>query len=321
MTLNLALVEGVFRSVDAGKSWIPLSDGNLTDRKIRAITAVENTLFAGTDNGLYRFNIDTWERLAIRPAEMSENKLAIHALAVDEHRLYVAAGDELTNQNQIGMQLKSSMTGNARWSLYRSTDRGDSRKKMGSKLEKVESSIEEENGKHIAVITVKEHSASRSSGSFTAYPMIRFNRVSGWKLGTTVKMDLARARFLNGMPTSNIFGYAGYGFGDKIIDYEIGVKLNGIYKLLSCEVKTELEKVYLNYPDTQMFVIRPVGFDLDPEKVPETITTFQELLLFFDKHDLYGKRYSFETFEITEPQYIIFPNHLNGLINTINRKW
>jgi RNA polymerase sigma factor (sigma-70 family) len=126
MTLNLALVEGVFRSVDAGKSWIPLSDGNLTDRKIRAITAVENTLFAGTDNGLYRFNIDTWERLTIRPAEMSENKLAIHALAVDEHRLYVAAGDELTNQNQIGMQLKSSMTGNARWSLYRSTDRGDS---------------------------------------------------------------------------------------------------------------------------------------------------------------------------------------------------
>ena len=126
MAINLALVEGVFRSVDAGKSWIPLSDGNLTDRKIRAITAVENTLFAGTDNGLYRFNIDTWERLTIRPAETSENKLAIHALAVDEHRLYAAAGDELTNQNQIGMQLKSSMTGNDRWSLYRSTDQGDS---------------------------------------------------------------------------------------------------------------------------------------------------------------------------------------------------
>ena len=97
------------------------------------------------------------------------------------------------------------------------------RKKMGSKLETVESSIEEENDKHIAVITVKEHSSLRSSGSFTAYPMIRFNRVSGWKLGTTVKMDLARARFLNGMPTSNIFGYTGYGFGNKIIDYEIGI--------------------------------------------------------------------------------------------------
>ena len=97
------------------------------------------------------------------------------------------------------------------------------RKKMGSKLENVASSVKEENGRHIAVITVKERSSSRSSGSFTTTPMIRFNRVTGWKLGTTAEMDLARARFLNGMPTSNIFGYAGYGFGNKIMDYEIGI--------------------------------------------------------------------------------------------------
>ncbi|RKU19113.1 hypothetical protein C6500_11820 [Candidatus Poribacteria bacterium] len=125
ITLNLAFVEGVYRSVDAGKSWIPLNDGNLTDRKIRAIAAVGNTLFAGTDSGLYRRDMDTWEKLTIRPAEMSENQLAIHALAVDEHRLYVAAGDELTNQNQRGRQLRASMTGNDPWSLYRSTDQGD----------------------------------------------------------------------------------------------------------------------------------------------------------------------------------------------------
>ena len=97
------------------------------------------------------------------------------------------------------------------------------RKKMGSKLENVASSVKEENGRHIAVITVKERSSSRSSGSFTTTPMIRFNRVTGWKLGTTAEMDLARARFLNGMPTSNIFGYASYGFGNKIMDYEIGI--------------------------------------------------------------------------------------------------
>ena len=126
MAINLALVEGVFRSVDAGKSWIPLNDENLAGRKIRAIAAVENTLFAGTDSGLYRLSANTWEKLTIRPAEMSENQLAIHALAVDEHRLYVAAGDEVTNQNQIGMQLRSSLTGSAQWSLYRSTDQGDS---------------------------------------------------------------------------------------------------------------------------------------------------------------------------------------------------
>ena len=125
VTMNLALVEGVFRSVDAGKSWIPLNDENLAGRKIRAIAAVENTLFAGTDSGLYRLNTGTWERLTIRPAEMSENQLPIHALAVDEHRLYVAVGDEITNQNQFGMQLRASLTGNGQWSLYRSTDQGN----------------------------------------------------------------------------------------------------------------------------------------------------------------------------------------------------
>ena len=97
------------------------------------------------------------------------------------------------------------------------------RKKTDSKLEKVESSVKEENGRHTAVITVKERTSSRSSGSFTANPMIRFNRVSGWKLGFTSKIDLARARLSNGMPTSNIFTYVGYGFGNKITDYEIGI--------------------------------------------------------------------------------------------------
>ena len=97
------------------------------------------------------------------------------------------------------------------------------RKKMGSQLEKVESSVKEENGRHIAVITVQERSSSRSSGSFTANPMLRFNRVAGWKLGSTLEMDLARARFPNGMPTSHLFGFVGYGFGNKITDVEIGV--------------------------------------------------------------------------------------------------
>ena len=100
---------------------------------------------------------------------------------------------------------------------------GTLRKKMGAKLEVVESSVREKNGKHIAVITVKERASSRSPGSFAMNPMIRFNRVTGWKLGTTVQRDLARARFSNGMPTSHIFGYAGYGFGNKITDVEIGI--------------------------------------------------------------------------------------------------
>ena len=52
--LYLGLTDGVFRSVDAGKSWTSLDDGNLADREIRAITAIENIVFVGTDKGLYR---------------------------------------------------------------------------------------------------------------------------------------------------------------------------------------------------------------------------------------------------------------------------
>ena len=62
ITMYLGLVDGVFRSVDAGKSWTPLDDGNLADRKIQAIAAIENTVFVGTDKGLYRHTSGGWEQ-------------------------------------------------------------------------------------------------------------------------------------------------------------------------------------------------------------------------------------------------------------------
>ena len=54
----LGLVDGVYRSIDAGKFWTSLNDGDLTDRKIRALAAIENSVFVGTDSGLYRHNSD-----------------------------------------------------------------------------------------------------------------------------------------------------------------------------------------------------------------------------------------------------------------------
>ena len=74
------------------------------------------------------------------PADKRGEKLTIHALAASEHRLYVAAGWEFTNQ--IGDQFKAIMTGDNWWSLYRSTDLGDTwygidpRKKTENKSEK-----------------------------------------------------------------------------------------------------------------------------------------------------------------------------------------
>ena len=117
----LALMNGVYHSKDGKTSWVVLKDG-MAAEKIRALTAVENTVFAGTNSGLYRLNAEKWELLTVGPADKPEQKLTIHALAAEAHRLYVAAGWELTNQ--IGDR-KTIMTGPNWWSLYRSTDLGD----------------------------------------------------------------------------------------------------------------------------------------------------------------------------------------------------
>ena len=119
ITMYLGLVNGVFRSVDAGKSWTSLDDGNLADRKIQAIAAIENTVFVGTDNGLYRHSSGGWEQL---PVGEPEN---IRALASAEHRLYVAAGEAFKSKNlSISISIASRSYGSL--SLYRSTDLGDS---------------------------------------------------------------------------------------------------------------------------------------------------------------------------------------------------
>ena len=116
----LGLDDGIFRSVDAGKSWTSLNNEALADRKIRAITAIENTLFVGTDSGLYRRNSEGWHLL---PVGESEN---IRALASAEHRLYVAVGKTDKNQtisSSVSISVRFSETS---LSLYRSTDLGDS---------------------------------------------------------------------------------------------------------------------------------------------------------------------------------------------------
>ena len=121
----LALMDGVYHAKDGKASWVPLKDG-LDANRIHALAAVENTVFAGTDNGLYRLRLGagTWESVSIRPEGVSTEKSTIYALIVAEHRLYVAAGEAFTNR--IEMQSKSGMTDDAWWSLYRSTDSGNS---------------------------------------------------------------------------------------------------------------------------------------------------------------------------------------------------
>ena len=119
--MYLGLAGGVFHSVDAGKSWTPVSD-QLANKKIRAITAIDNVVFVGTDSGLYRRNSAGWTLLPVDEDHKTRN---IRAVASAEHRLYVAVGEKVVNKD-FGFVLPSRMVWETSLSLHRSTDLGDS---------------------------------------------------------------------------------------------------------------------------------------------------------------------------------------------------
>ena len=118
----LALTGGVYYSKDGKTSWVALKDG-MAAEKIRALAAIGNTVFAGTDKGLYRLNIERWKPLQVPvgPADMHGQRPAIHALAASKNRLYVAAGEASTYQTGAQTKLVRFW-----WTLHRSTDLGDS---------------------------------------------------------------------------------------------------------------------------------------------------------------------------------------------------
>ena len=118
----LALTGGVYYSKDGKTSWVTLKEG-MAAEKTRALAAIGNTVFAGTDKGLYRLNTERWKLLQVPvgPADMHGRRPVIHALAASKNRLYVAAGEASTNQT--GTPIKSVRFW---WTLHRSTDLGDS---------------------------------------------------------------------------------------------------------------------------------------------------------------------------------------------------
>ena len=136
IAIYLALTDGIYRSEDSGKSWIPLNNG-LANRRIRALAAVENTVLAGTDEGLYRFNAGIWKRLSLTHTNGDGQKVVIHALAAAGHRLYAVVGKQATSR--VDGTVKATMMHDTWWYLYRSTDLGDTwyavnpRKKLETK--------------------------------------------------------------------------------------------------------------------------------------------------------------------------------------------
>ena len=124
----LTLNEGIFRSDDVGNSWTNMNDGldnRLTaDGEICTLRVSQDTLFAGTYLGIYRFRAETWEHLQLP----LDNTVIVNCLAVSEDNIYVAAkvnimegdGTPLENYHNLCDISKDS------WWVLRSTDGGDS---------------------------------------------------------------------------------------------------------------------------------------------------------------------------------------------------
>ena len=133
--MYLALANGVFHSVDTGKSWTSVSEP-LVNKEIRAITVIEDVVFVGTDAGLYRLNSEGWTLLPVDEDHKTRN---IRAMASAKHRLYVAVGDKIVNKD-FGLALPSRLVWETSLSLYRSTDLGESWQTLDFKKTKTESS-------------------------------------------------------------------------------------------------------------------------------------------------------------------------------------
>ena len=96
ITMYLALQDkGVFCSTDAGEQWVLLNDG-LIGRTISTMAAIADTVFVGTDSGLYRLDAGVWVRLLVDVSG------SIYSLVVSEDDLYIGTGPDFRTLQQIG---------------------------------------------------------------------------------------------------------------------------------------------------------------------------------------------------------------------------
>ena len=115
MTMYLILRTEVFRSEDVGNQWHPIGKGLRTDNipagdfRIWDALAIDNTLYVGTRQGLFRFT-DDWEKLPVPTSH------GIKSLAATEYRLYI--GTIVNPQRAPGWSPYAS--------VFYSTDLGDS---------------------------------------------------------------------------------------------------------------------------------------------------------------------------------------------------
>ena len=107
---------GIFRSEDNGKTWQAINDGLMIGvGDIGSIVNIQDTLFVGTGNGLYRLSADSWQRVEF-PVSVGR----IRSAAATEEKLYVVAEMAGTDPRKVSRGLQRA------WSIFRSTDLGSS---------------------------------------------------------------------------------------------------------------------------------------------------------------------------------------------------
>ena len=117
--------EGLFLSTDEGKQWTPL-DNEIADSGINAIDVIENTVFVGTNQGLYRLRSETREKVSL------DTTKAILSLSVSGNNLYVGTGSAISElksllENSIEDLMEEIMNNtDPRWEVFHSTDLGES---------------------------------------------------------------------------------------------------------------------------------------------------------------------------------------------------
>ena len=101
----LVFEKHIFRSEDVGKSWIPMMQdlyayitkmNGAPDISISDAVALDNVVFVGTNQGLYRVTTDDWELLPLYGPQF------INALIATESKLYVIAGPDFTRSALSG---------------------------------------------------------------------------------------------------------------------------------------------------------------------------------------------------------------------------
>lgn len=102
--MYLVLTDGVFRSTDIGSTWHAFNDG-LNASGIQDAVAIENVLFLGTNQGLYRLGLGVWEKLPVVQSQ------SIGSLAVAGNRIYFSAEERGSQRSGL---------------IFVSTDFGDS---------------------------------------------------------------------------------------------------------------------------------------------------------------------------------------------------